>query len=158
MFVNVLAETAPAPAEGGFNFTTLILLAVFAVFIFLMFRKNKKAQKAVQEQQSQMAPGVEVMTSYGLFGTVISTDDAENKVVLETSPGNTVTVHRQSVTKIIPVAEEEEETVVPDDASTLTGERTSPATTADERVDGTDAVNGTPAAGQPHQDEKDKDR
>jgi preprotein translocase subunit YajC len=61
------------------------------------------------------------MTSFGLFGRILDIDEAENKVVLELSPGNTATVHRQAVTKIVePAAAAEESTVVPDDASSLT--------------------------------------
>ena len=41
------------------------------------------------------------MTSFGLFGRIVEMDDEENKVVLELSPGNLATVHRQAVTKII---------------------------------------------------------
>jgi preprotein translocase subunit YajC len=63
------------------------------------------------------------MTSFGLFGRIVDIDEAENKVTLELSPGNTATVHRQAVTKIVePVVAAEEPTVVPDDASALTTE------------------------------------
>ncbi|MDN5669412.1 MAG: preprotein translocase subunit YajC [Renibacterium salmoninarum] len=100
----------------------IILLVLFAVVIFFMFRRSRAQQKAQQEQQAKMLPGVEVMTSFGLFGTVQSIDAEDNKVVLEISPGTTATVHRQAVTKIITPAEAVEETpVVPDDASSLTG-------------------------------------
>ena len=80
---------------------TILLLAVFAFFIFSMFRRNKKAQQQQAEMQSKFAPGVEVMTSFGLFGRIVAVDDAENKVVLELSPGNQATVHRQAVTKVV---------------------------------------------------------
>lgn len=80
---------------------TVLLLAVFAFFIFTMFRRNKKAQQQQREMQSQFAPGVEVMTSFGLYGRIVSIDDAENKVVLELSPGTEATVHRQAVTKVV---------------------------------------------------------
>ncbi len=64
------------------------------------------------------------MTSFGLFGRIVDIDEAENKVTLELSPGNTATVHRQAVTKIVePVVAAEEPTVVPDDASSLTTEK-----------------------------------
>ena len=64
------------------------------------------------------------MTSFGLFGRIVDIDEAENKVMLELSPGNTATVHRQAVTKIVePVVAAEEPTVVPDDASSLTTEK-----------------------------------
>lgn len=100
----------------------VILLVLFAVVIFFMFRRSRAQQKAQQAQQAQMQPGVQVMTSFGLFGTVQSINAEDNKVVLEISPGTTATVHRQAVTKIItPVEAAEEAPVVPDDASSLTG-------------------------------------
>jgi preprotein translocase subunit YajC len=80
---------------------TILLLAVFAFFIFTMFRRNKKTQQQQAEMQSKFSPGVEVMTSFGLYGRIVSVNDAENKVVLELSPGNEATVHRQAVTKVI---------------------------------------------------------
>jgi preprotein translocase subunit YajC len=98
---------------------TILLFAMLGVFIFMMFRRNKKTQQTQAKLQSQFAPGVDVMTSFGLFGRIVSMDDAENKVVLELSPGNLATVHRQAVTKIVePV--EEAAVDVPDDASSLT--------------------------------------
>lgn len=100
---------------------TILLFVMLGVFVFMMFRRNKKTQQQQAQLQSKFGPGVDVMTSFGLFGRIVSIDDAENKVVLELSPGNTATVHRQAVTKIVePVAAAEETTVVPDDASSLT--------------------------------------
>ncbi|WP_028267162.1 preprotein translocase subunit YajC [Arthrobacter sp. MA-N2] len=115
---------------------TILLFAMLGVFIFMMFRRNKKTQQQQAKLQSQFAPGVDVMTSFGLFGRIISMDEAENKVVLELSPGNLATVHRQAVTKIVEPAEE---TVVdvPDDASSLTSADTdapAPAETSEETL------------------------
>jgi preprotein translocase subunit YajC len=99
----------------------IVLFAMLGIFVFMMFRRNKKTKDQQATLQSQFAPGVEVMTSFGLFGRIVSMDDEENKVVLELSPGNLATVHRQAVTKIVePAAFAEEPTVVPDDASSLT--------------------------------------
>lgn len=115
---------------------TILLFAMLGVFIFMMFRRNKKTQQQQAKLQSQFAPGVDVMTSFGLFGRIVSMDDAENKVVLELSPGNLATVHRQAVTKIVePV--EETAVDVPDDASSLTvadAEVPSPAETPEETL------------------------
>ncbi len=143
----------------------LIMLAIFGIFIFMMFRRNKKAQKQMQEQQAKMAPGVEVMTSYGLFGTVISLDEAENKVVLELSPGTQATVHRQSVTKILTTVEQDQDnqdnqdsqdTVVPDDASALTGSDAGPNSDTDRADSAADRPDES--ARRPHEDDNDKDR
>ena len=80
---------------------TILLLVIFAFFIFTMFRRNKKAQAQQAEMRTKFVPGVEVMTSFGLYGRILSVDDAENKVLLELSPGTTATVHRQAVSKVI---------------------------------------------------------
>src|SRR5450830_1005413 len=115
---------------------TILLFVMLGVFVFMMFRRNKKTQQQQTELQSKFGPGVDVMTSFGLFGRIVEIDEAENKVVLELSPGNTATVHRQAVTKVVePVVAAGETTVVPDDASALTGERA-------------DSIDGNAAAGE----------
>jgi len=115
----------------------ILLFVLLGVFIFMMFRRNKKAREQQTKLQSQFAPGVDVMTSFGLFGRIVSMDDAENKVVLELSPGNLATVHRQAVTKVIE-APEAESVEVPDDASSLgeaqAGPLVDPAETPEESI------------------------
>lgn len=115
----------------------IVLFAMLGIFIFMMFRRNKKTKEQAATLQSQFAPGVEVMTSFGLFGRIVSLDDAENKVVLELSPGNLATVHRQSVTKIVEPAVEAETAAVPDDASSLTTEEPGTPTASAETPDET---------------------
>lgn len=127
---------------------TILLFVMLGVFVFMMFRRNKKTQQQQAELQSKFGTGVDVMTSFGLYGRIISIDEDENKVVLELSPGNLATVHRQAVTKIVePAAAAEEPTVVPDDASSLTG-HDADANGADadraEVVNRADTVNETP--------------
>jgi preprotein translocase subunit YajC len=120
------SHTPDTPVQNGYfpvDPMNIVLFAMLGIFIFMMFRRNKKTKEQQATLQSQFAPGVEVMTSFGLFGRIVSMDDAENKVVLELSPGNLATVHRQAVTKIVEpaVVADEETTLVPNDASSLTG-------------------------------------
>jgi len=143
----VLAQTSPAPSSG-FDPMTLILLAAFAFLIFMMFRGRKKAQKAQEQLKSELAPGAEVMTQFGLFGTVLSIDNENNKIVLELSPGNTATVHAQAVAKVVP--QEAPATTVAEEAPATEGyARETPAVegygqeTPEEtrrRLDGTDTT------------------
>ena len=114
----------------------IVLFAMLGIFIFMMFRRNKKTKEQQATLQSQFEPGVEVMTSFGLFGRIVSMDDAENKVVLELSPGNLATVHRQAVTKIVEPAAAEAP-AVPDDASSLTAEEQGSAPAGSETPDET---------------------
>ena len=45
------------------------------------------------------------MTNFGVFGTILSIDEDENQVLLETSPGTVLTVHRQTIARVVtPVA------------------------------------------------------
>lgn len=135
MFLNVLAQNTADQSAGGFSFSSLLLPILLALFIFMMFRKQKKTQKTVQEQRTQMVPGTEVMTQFGLFGTILSINSEENKAVLELSPGNTATVHLQALTKVVTTepAAAEDTPVVPDDASSITAgdQRSDAARTAD---------------------------
>ena len=119
---------------------SILLFVMLGVFIFMMFRRNKKAQQQQAELQSKFGPGVEVMTSFGLFGRIVDMDEAENKVTLELSPGNLATVHRQAVTKIVEPAAvpASEAPVVPNDASALAGPN-------DSTLAGPDAGTTTPA-------------
>jgi preprotein translocase subunit YajC len=126
---------------------TILLFVMLGVFVFMMFRRNKKTQQQQAQLQSKFGPGVEVMTSFGLFGRIVNIDEAENKVTLELSPGNTATVHRQAVTKIVePVVAAEEPTVVPDDASSLTTEKVNA-----ENTDSAAALNDAPSAETPEE-------
>lgn len=120
MLANVVAQTTQTTG-GGFDIFSLLLPLALAFLIFTMFRKQRKMKQEVAEQRTQMLPGTEVMTNFGLFGTIVSLDDDNNKALIEISPGVTATVHTQTLSKVVtpePVVEEEH--TVPDDASSLT--------------------------------------
>lgn len=80
---------------------TIIMLAVLAVLIFFMFRNSRKRQTEARELQTKVQPGAKVMTNFGVFGTILSIDEEENQVLLETSPGTVLTVHRQTVARVV---------------------------------------------------------
>jgi preprotein translocase subunit YajC len=83
------------------NILTIGLVLVFAVMLIFMFRNSRKRQRDQQEMQSKMVPGAEVMTSHGIFGTLISLDEDNNEAVIETTPGTQLRVHRQTLSKIV---------------------------------------------------------
>lgn len=85
----------------AFDPLTLIMLAVLAVLIFFMFRNSRKRKAEAEQLQSKVQPGAEVMTNFGVFGTILSIDEEENRVQLETSPGNVLTVHRQTIARVV---------------------------------------------------------
>ena len=80
---------------------TIVMLGVLALLIFFMFRNSRKRKQTLEDLQEKMVPGAEVMTNFGLFGTLVSIDDDANVAVIETSPGSTVRVHRQTLARVI---------------------------------------------------------
>ena len=111
----------------------ILIVGFLAIIIFFMFRNNRKRQKEAAKLQDQVVVGADVMTNFGLFGTIVAMDDDENKVDLETGPGTIVTVHRQTIGRVIspeePVTDEPTE-VDEADAEAIEpayGERVDPA-------------------------------
>jgi preprotein translocase subunit YajC len=71
------------------------------VLVFFMFRNSRKRQKDQAELQTKMVPGAEVMTSFGLYGTLVSVDDEKVTADIEVAPGTIVRVHRQTLSKVV---------------------------------------------------------
>ncbi|MFC4244567.1 preprotein translocase subunit YajC [Gryllotalpicola reticulitermitis] len=84
-----------------------VMIVIIAFFFFWTWRGNRKRRRDEEQKTSQLVRGVEVMTNFGLFGTVDSIDLENNKVVLEVSPGTRITVHPQTIARIETPAESE---------------------------------------------------
>jgi preprotein translocase subunit YajC len=66
-----------------------------------MFRNSRKRKQQQEELKSQIVPGVEIMTNFGMFGTLKSVDEISNVAEVETSPGNVMRVHRQTIARVV---------------------------------------------------------
>ncbi|KZX21275.1 preprotein translocase subunit YajC [Rathayibacter tanaceti] len=87
--------------------TIILLVLLLAVMIIFMFRNNKKRQRDAESMKNNLVPGVELMTGSGLFGTVVSIDEEANKIVIESTPGTLLTIHRQAIARLIDPSENE---------------------------------------------------
>ena len=83
------------------TFLNIALVVVLALFVIYAFRNSRKNKAKQEELKAQIVPGVEVMTNFGLFGTLVSVDEVSNVAEIETSPGNVVRVHRQTLAKVV---------------------------------------------------------
>ncbi|MFT6534166.1 MAG: preprotein translocase subunit YajC [Alpinimonas sp.] len=85
------------------DFMTIAMMAVLAVLVFFMFRNGKKRQRDLAELQLKVVAGAHVLTNFGVYGTIISIDEEENKILLETDvqSGATLTIHRQAVSRVV---------------------------------------------------------
>ncbi|MDO4254565.1 MAG: preprotein translocase subunit YajC [Kocuria sp.] len=96
----LLAAEQSAGGSGQFLFFAVMMGLLLLMFWFTS-RGRRRQQQKLKEQQSQMVPGTEVMTSYGLYGRVVSIDREAVKAVLEIAPGTQVTVHLQTVSTVV---------------------------------------------------------
>lgn len=117
----------------------LAILALAFGAMWLMTNRTRKQQKKAAEFRNNLAPGQEVMTGSGLFGTIVEVSD--ETVTIETSPGVTSRWLRPAIAKLVepPVADdadgdeyeddespspflEDRSPTIPDDASSLTSD------------------------------------
>ena len=84
-----------------FDPLTIVMVVILAALVFFMFRNSRKRRKEQEETRSKMVPGAEVMTNFGLYGTLVSVDENDNTALIETSPGHVVKVHRQVLARVV---------------------------------------------------------
>ena len=91
--------TAQESGGGGAATSLIFLVLLVALFYFLIIRPARVRQRQAVQVQSQVHPGVEVMTSAGLYGTVRAVED--DVVVLEVAPGVTNRYARQAIARVL---------------------------------------------------------
>jgi preprotein translocase subunit YajC len=72
----------------------VILLLPFLLLVFMMYTQRKRAQQ-IQALQAGLAVGDEVVTTSGLYGTIVALD--EQVVTLDTGAGTTVRYDRRAI-------------------------------------------------------------
>ncbi len=110
------------------NILPLVLLVV--VFYFLLIRPQRKRQQEAVQMQNSLAPGARVMTTTGLFATVVAVDNED--VILEVAPGVETRWVKAAVGRVL--------TPTTDDkiAGTAVSETTAPETVETKDSDGVD--------------------
>jgi preprotein translocase subunit YajC len=89
-------------------FFALILVA----FYFLIIRPQRTRARQAAQLQARLVPGVEIMTTAGMFGRVVEVND--DALVLEVSPGVLVRFAKAAVGRIVD-AEDTGENAAADD-------------------------------------------
>ncbi|MGW1377203.1 preprotein translocase subunit YajC [Streptomyces sp. NPDC002446] len=151
------------------NIVTLLPFIVLIGAMFLMTRSAKKKQQAAVEMRNQMQPGAGVRTIGGMYATVKEVHD--DTVLLEVAPGVHAIYAKNAVGAVL--ADEEynrildgadpvhaDEPVVPDDASSLTGDTATETGEKAAKIELGKAetpADAEPAADQPAADKADKD-
>jgi len=90
MFTDAFAQAAgagqaPADPRIGTLLTLLQFVPIFLILYFLMIRPQQQKQKKLDQMVKGLKKGDRVLTSGGIFGTVLGVDDA--KAVLRIAEG-----------------------------------------------------------------------
>ncbi|MFF1512095.1 preprotein translocase subunit YajC [Streptomyces sp. NPDC058326] len=111
------------------SIVTLLPFIVLIGAMFLMTRSAKKKQQAAARMRDEMQPGTGVRTIGGMYATVKEIGD--ETVLLEVAPGVHAVYAKNAIGAVLEDSEynrivhgddeSDSDTVVPDDASSLTG-------------------------------------
>ena len=106
----------------------IVLVVLFAVMWLFMIRPQRRRQAAQQALLEQVAPGDEVITAGGMYGTVSDVDD--ETISLEIAPNTHVKIARRAIATVLRDDLDEEEVLEEDDE--LDGEPLDPEAAADD--------------------------
>lgn len=97
----LFADNAPTSSGSSFGgvFQILLLVLFVVALYFLFIRPNSKRRREQVELQAGIAPGDEVRTVGGLYGTVVESD--ADSVTLEASPGVHLRFDRQAISRVV---------------------------------------------------------
>jgi len=84
-------------AGGIAGFLPIIIL--FVIFYFLLIRPQQKKAKEHREMISNLKKGVRIITSGGIYGTIISIDDST--IGLETAEKVKIKITRGNVAAVV---------------------------------------------------------
>jgi preprotein translocase subunit YajC len=100
----LFAQQNAAPSGNGMGeMFGLIgpLLPLGVLFYFLILRPQQQQDRKRRQMVAAMKKDDRVLTSSGIYGTVVSIDPSEDRMVLKVSDNTRIEVTRSSVVKLI---------------------------------------------------------
>jgi preprotein translocase subunit YajC len=98
-FLQGEAQPQPQPGAGSGFLQFLPLLAIMVIFYFILIRPQQRKQRQIQQEHeallNALKPGDKVVTSGGLYGTIVAVRD--NTVTLRIADKVSVEVLRNSI-------------------------------------------------------------
>jgi len=87
--------------------TTLVMVALmFVAFYLLILRPQRKRQAEQRATLSALQPGSRVLTSTGIYATLVRM--GEKQAVIELSPGHQMTVVKHAIVRAVDPADEDD--------------------------------------------------
>ena len=94
------AVTVLSAKSGGSSALSLLFPVILVLGFYLLFiRPARTRQRKAMETRTNVAPGVEVVTTAGLIATVVEADD--ETVTLEIAPGVHSKFLKQAIARVV---------------------------------------------------------
>ncbi len=93
----ILAQDGGGGQAGSSLVGLALPLLMIVGFYFLLIRPQRNRQRAQQAVLAALEVGDEVMTSSGMFGTIVDIDEDEGVLTVEIAPGTRVRMLRQGI-------------------------------------------------------------
>jgi preprotein translocase subunit YajC len=105
----VFAENAPAAGGNPNPLTSLLpLIAIPFLFYFIIMRPKQLEERKRQAMINALKKNDKVLTLAGIYGTVVSVDNDQDRVVLRVDDNVKIAFSKTSVLKVIDVASDKE--------------------------------------------------
>ena len=99
-FFTFLQQAQPASRGGGSFITALIpFILVFLIFYLLIIMPSRKKQKRHQQMVEQLRPGDKIVTSGGIYGTVMGVQ--KDRIELKIASNVKVDITKNAVAAIL---------------------------------------------------------
>ncbi len=100
---DAMAQTAPAGAQSGGGWESIIMLLVFgAIFYFMILRPQSKRMKEHKNLMEALAKGDEVLTNGGLVGRITKIAADNDFVMIALNDNNEVMVQKALIAAVLP--------------------------------------------------------
>lgn len=97
-----MAGSGGGQAQGGGGIAMLLpFLLVFAVIYFLMLRPQIKRQKETSKMLSTLKKGDRVLTTGGIYGTIVGIKEKEETLLLKIDSEVKVELQRSAIVKVV---------------------------------------------------------
>ena len=115
-------ELLAQDSQGGSSLVAFLpLLLMGGVFYFLLIRPQQRRARAQQTLLRSVEVGDEIVTTAGVFGTIVAIEDETDVVTVEIAPGTQIRMVRAGIGRIVSDEDElevlegdERDTEVPD--------------------------------------------
>jgi preprotein translocase subunit YajC len=96
--IGTFAQSTTTTGGGGYSFL-ILLVALFGAMYFLMIRPQKRQRTQQRALLNSLEVGDDVMTSGGIFGTIVEIDEDDDVVTVEIAPGTRIRMVRAGINR-----------------------------------------------------------